>query len=123
MKLTRRHKIILKIAGFTLLVALMFILNKNHHNQQENDLQSTNIELVNGNEGTVTASANIPSTTEHSLPINLLSNTKANFLCFVNESKDKLRTVKFIHQKWLFLELQTHLSSSYLIIKYITAKK
>ncbi len=122
MKLTKKHSILLKIIGFVFLVALMFVLNNNDKSDQETIDQNTAIELVNGSEGTVSASAAIPSTTEHSLPIKLLSNTKANFLFFVNESKNKLRTVKYNQQKLLFLEFQIHLSNYYFIKKYITAK-
>lgn len=121
MKLTKKHKLIFKVLGFTFLVALMVILN-NHKNDQETISTSASIELVNSNEGTISTSANIPNTTEHTLPIKLLSNTKANFLFFVNQSKNKLRNVKFNQQRWLFLAYQTHLSNFYLIKKYTTSK-
>lgn len=122
MKLTKKHNIVLKVVGFAFLVALMFVLNNNNKSEQETISQHTSIEMVNSIEGTVSNSAPIPSTTEHSLPIKLLSNTKANFLFFVNESKNKLRIVNFNQQQRLFLDFQIHLSNYYFMKKYITAK-
>lgn len=93
-------RIHIQLAGFVLLLGLMFVLNNSFgHAEQSNQEQSqTLVDSWQHEAGIAPLAAQIPGRTEGSLPIKLITNMHTNFLIFTNHSFT-FRMASFIRER------------------------
>lgn len=78
----------IQLAGFVLLLGLMFVLNNRLEQTQtpQTPTSETLVESWQNDAGIAPLTAQIPERTEGSLPIKLITNLNTNFLIFTNHS-------------------------------------
>jgi hypothetical protein len=77
----------IQLAGFVLLLGLMFVLNNRlEQKERPQPAPTETLESWQNDTGIAPLTAQIPGRTEGSLPIKLITNLNTNFLVFTNHS-------------------------------------
>jgi hypothetical protein len=124
MRLKLKHSIQFKVLVFFLMIGLMVVLNNRHDVSKESKDQKTET-VSNANidhSGITPLFAQVPQSTEGTLPIQLVSNPFTNFLIFVNHSQQFRTAVQLLQRKKIYIDFCTLLPASFLIEYLSTAR-
>lgn len=112
------------MAGFVLLLGLMFILNNSFERKEQSAAaqSQTQVDSWQHDAGIAPLNAQIPGRTEGSLPIKLITNLNTNFLIFTNHSYD-FRLASFVRERKNIYQTFCHRIQRKLIFQVLTSAK
>ena len=107
-----------------MMIGLMIVLNNRQDSAKDGKEQKTetiaNADL--NHSGITPLFAQVPQSTEGTLPIKLISNPFSNFLVFVNHSQKFKTAFQLLQRKKIYLDICTLIPTSF-IIKYLSTAR